>query len=178
MTLHSKKAALAAATGVGIAGLLGACSSGSKSSSTTTTAKAASSSAGTTATTKAATNALPAAPSGSTELQNTTTNGVVYQRWSNSSGATPQQIVTDYQNALTAEGYTITNSGGGGGGWGKWGGANAGLSANKGGVYVNVQAGGQSGQTTYFEVCQGPSQQSVDQCENASQGPDTNSGGS
>jgi hypothetical protein len=177
MTRHSKKAALAAVTGVGIAGLLGACSSDSKSSTTTTTAKAASSSAGTTATTKAATNALPAAPSGSVELQNTTTNGVVYQRWSNA-GATPQQIVTDYQNALTAEGYTITNSGGGGGGWGKWGGANAGLSANKSGVYVDVQAGGQSGQTTYFEVCQGTNKSAVDQCENASQGPDTNSGGS
>jgi len=178
--MASKKSVALTATGIGIVGLLGACSSGSKSSTTSTTAAKAQASSGTVTTAKAAggSSTLPAAPSGSLELQNTTTSGVVYQRWSNASGATPQQIVADYQNALTAEGYTITNSGGGGGGWGKWGGANAGVSANKGGIYVDVQAGGQSGQTTYFEVCQGPSQQSVDQCENASQGPDTNSGGS
>ena len=178
--MSSKKAALSAATGLGLAGLLAACSSGSSSKSTTTTTKASASnsSAGTTATTKAATTAIPAPPSGSTELQNTTQNGVAYQRWSNPS-ATPAQVVASYQSALASQGFTITNSGGGGGGWGKWGGANAGLSANKNGTYIDVQAGGQTGQPVYFEVCEGTNKSAVDQCENVSNGPsDTKSSGS
>lgn len=169
-----------AAAGLGAAGLIAGCSS--KSDTTTTTAAPASSTTVAPSTTEPAAPttaggtaaALPAAPSGSVELQNTTTNGVVYQRWSNASGATPQQIVADYQTALTAEGYTITNSGGGGGGWGKWGGASAGLTGNKGTTYVDVQAGGQSGQPVFFEVCQGTNQSAVDDCENLSEGPQQN----
>ena len=38
-----------------------------------------------------------------------------------------------------------------------------------------VQAGGQSGQPVFFEVCQGSNEQAVDECENQSQGPDSNS---
>jgi hypothetical protein len=80
---------------------------------------------------------------------------------------------------LASQGFTITNSGGGGGGWGKWGGANAGLSANKNGTYIDVQAGGQTGQPVYFEVCEGTNKSAVDQCENVSNGPsDTKSSGS
>jgi hypothetical protein len=170
-----------AAAGLGAASLLAGCSSSSDTTTTTaapatttapaTTAPATTAKPATTAAGAAAT--LPAAPSGSTELQNTTANGVVYQRWSNS-GATPQQIVTDYQTALEAEGYTVTNTGGGGGGWGKWGGAGAGLTGNKGTTYVDVQAGGQTGQPVFFEVCQGANQRAVDDCENLSEGPQQN----
>lgn len=176
--MKPRKTALTAATGLGLVGVLAACSSGSTStsgsstsaSSTATTSKA-------TSTTKGATT-LPTAPSGSVELQHGVANGVTYQRWSNASGATPQQIVSDYQTALTAAGFTIVNSGGGGGGWGKWGGANAGLTATKSGSYVAVQAGGQSGQKTYFEVCEGTNESAVQQCQNISNGPDSSSGGS
>lgn len=177
------KVVLTTATGLGIVGLLAACSSGSDSKSattsvaTTTSAATGSSSASTTA--KAGSGgALPDVPTGSVELQKSSANGVAYERWSNASGSTPQQIVDEYKTALTAQGYTIVNSGGGGGGWGKWGGANAGLTASKSGTYVAVQAGGQSGQPVYFEVCQGTNEQAVDQCENISQGPDSQSGGS
>lgn len=168
-----------AAAGLGAASLLAGCSS-SSDTTTTTAAPATTTTAPATTTAKPATTAagaaatLPAAPSGSIELQNTTTNGVVYQRWSNASGATPQQIVADYQTALAAEGYAITNSGGGGGGWGKWGGASAGLTGNKGTTYVDVQAGGQTGQPVFFEVCQGANQRAVDDCENVSEGPQQN----
>ena len=172
-----------AAAGLGAASLLAGCSSSSDTTTTTaapatttttpaTTAPATTAKPATTAAGAAAT--LPAAPSGSTEIQNTTSNGVVYQRWSNASGATPQQIVTDYQTALEAEGYTVTNTGGGGGGWGKWGGAGAGLTGNKGTTYVDVQAGGQTGQPVFFEVCQGANQRAVDDCENLSEGPQQN----
>ena len=68
----------------------------------------------------------------------------------------------------------MSNQGGGGGGWGKWGGSGSGLTGQNGGSYVSVQAGGQTGAPVYFEVCVGPSSQSVQDCENVSDGPDQN----
>jgi len=173
-----------AASGLGIIGLVAGCS-GSEESTTstaeptstagpstteaTTTTAAGGASSGSTA------GSLPTPPSGSIEVQTSNANGIVYQRYSNSSGATPQQIVADYQAALQSEGYTVTDTGGGGGGWGKWGGSGAGLNASRSGSYVAVQAGGQTGQPVYFEVCQGSNEQATEECENQSQGPDSSS---
>ncbi len=183
MNLESPRTAFAAAAaGVGIIGLVTGC--GGSDTTTTTTATSttteattttAAASGGTTAGSTSGT--LPPAPSGSVELQNENSNGILYQRWSNSS-ATPQQIISEYQTALEADGYTVTDTGGGGGGWGKWGGAGAGLNASRSGSFVSVQAGGQTGQPVFFEVCQGANQQATDECENQSDGPDSNSQGS
>lgn len=82
--------------------------------------------------------------------------------------APPADVVADYKTQLTAAGFSITSDGGGGGGWGQYGGSDAGLSANNGTEWVSVQAGGQSGSTTYFEVCVGPSSTSVSDCDDAS----------
>jgi hypothetical protein len=113
-------------------------------------------------------------PSGAKQLQAENENGAEYTRYS-IGGTSPSAVVSGYESQLTSEGYSITSSGGGGGGWGKWGGAESGVDGNNGTTYVSVQAGGQSGSTTYFEVCVGPSQSSVNDCENASDGPDSNS---
>ncbi len=176
----SVRTALTAATaGIGIIGLAAGCG-GSSEESTTTSAPTTTEATTTTAATGGASGgstagSLPAAPGGSIEVQTSNANGIVYQRYSNSSGATPQQIVADYQAALQSEGYTVTDTGGGGGGWGKWGGSGAGLNASRSGSYVAVQAGGQTGQPVYFEVCQGSNEQATEECENQSQGPDSSS---
>lgn len=173
---------VAAAAGVGVLGLVTGCGGSSDGTTTTTAAPTTTEVTSTTAaggsTAPSAAGALPAAPSGSIEVQTGNDNGVVYQRWSNASGATAEQIVAEYQTALQAQGYTVTSSGGGGGGWGKWGGAGAGLTASRSGSFVAVQAGGQTGQPVYFEVCQGANQQATQECGNQSQGPDSNSQGS
>lgn len=114
------------------------------------------------------------APSGASQLQAAEKNGAQYTRYS-ISGTAPANVTADYKSQLSSQGYSITSDGGGGGGWGKWGGAEAGLSANNGSTYVDVQAGGQSGSTTYFEVCVGPSKTAVDDCEDSSDGPDSDS---
>jgi hypothetical protein len=188
----------AAAATVGLAGILAGCSSGTKDNGsavastvkqTTTTVAPATTAPTTTAapaTTAAATpaGAPAAAPSGAQQLQNASANGATYWRYS-IIGTTPAQVVSDYQGELQAAGYSVTDQGGSGGGWGKWGGAGAGLTGQDGGNYVSVQAGGQSSGPTFFEVCLGPSSQSVQDCENVSDGPndqnnngDSNSGAS
>lgn len=185
-TWKSVAAAAAAAS------LIAACG-GSDDASTATTAAGGGSATTAPATTAAGgggSTSVPAPPAGSQLLQEANENGATYWRYS-INGQTPQQVVATYQSELTAAGFAVTNSGGGGGGWGKWGGANAGVSADKDGEYIDVQAGGQSSGPTYFEVCAGPSEQSVEDCENSSQGPgeqnqnqdqnqnnDSNSGGS
>lgn len=114
------------------------------------------------------------APSGASQLQAAEKNGAQYTRYS-INGTAASAVTADYKSQLSSAGYSITSDGGGGGGWGKWGGAEAGLSANNGSTYVDVQAGGQSGSTTYFEVCVGPSKTAVDDCEDSSDGPDSDS---
>jgi hypothetical protein len=180
---------MAAAATVGIAGLAAAgCSSSDKangssvastvSSTTPTTAKPATNVAPTTAAGPTA----PGAPAGAQQLQTAATNGATYWRYS-IAGASPAQVVGDYRSELQSAGYTVTDQGGGGGGWGKWGGAGAGLTGQHGGTFISVQAGGQTGAPTYFEVCVGPNSTSVQDCENVSDGPnqdqgDSNSGAS
>jgi len=182
MNKLARSTIVATTAGVGLAGLLLGCSSSSEETTTTAPATSSTTAAETNTTQAPATTAaggpaasLPEPPSGSVEQQTSNASGIVYQRWSNASGESAQQIVSFYESALSAEGYTVSNSGGGGGGWGKWGGAGAGLTASKSGSYVAVQAGGQTGQPVYFEVCQGSNEQAVDECENQSQGPDSNS---
>ena len=131
---------------------------------TTTAASSASSSGGPNLT----------APSGAQQLESDSKSGAQYTRYS-ISGTAASAVTSDYQSQLESQGYKITNSGGSGGGWGKWGGSEAGVSGNNGSTYVDVQAGGQSGGPTYFEVCVGPSNTSVQDCEDASDGPDDDS---
>lgn len=184
-TTHPKRdtALKAAAATIGMAGLLAGCGGSEKdngtataakaSESTTTTAAATTAAPATTApaTTAAAAGAPVAAPAGASQLQNASANGATYWRYS-ITGTTAAQVVSDYQSELQAAGYTVADQGNGGGGWGKWGGSGAGLTGQNGGTYVAVQAGGQSGAPVYFEVCSGPSAQSVQDCENVSEGPD------
>ena len=115
----SLRTALTAATaGIGIVGLVAGCGGGSDGTTTTTAAPSTTEATTTTAASGGASGGstsgtLPPAPSGSIEVQTSSANGVVYQRWSNSGGSTPQQIVAEYQTALQADGYTVTDTGGG-----------------------------------------------------------------
>lgn len=113
-------------------------------------------------------------PSGAQQLESDGKNGAQYTRYS-ISGTQASAVTSDYQSQLESQGYSITNSGGSGGGWGKWGGSESGVSGNNGSTWVDVQAGGQSGGPTYFEVCVGPSNTSVQDCEDSSDGPDDDS---
>ncbi len=152
------------------------------SSSSTAPAPAASSAVPQPSTTTATSGSLPAAPSGAKELSAKSEGGVEYARYQ-ISGSTPEEVVSGYSDEAKASGYTVTDTGSGGGGWGGWGGAGAGMEGSKSGSYLNVQAGGQSGGPTYFEVCMGADQSAVDQCEQHSQNDqqnqnDSKSGGS
>lgn len=185
-TTHPRRetALKAAAATIGMAGLLAGCGGSEKDNGTPAAAKTSESTTSTTATTAAPATAAPAttaaaggapvaAPAGASQLQNASANGATYWRYS-ITGTTAAQVVADYQTELQGAGYTVADQGGGGGGWGKWGGAGAGLTGQNGGTHVAVQAGGQSGAPVYFEVCSGPSAQSVQDCENVSEGPDGN----
>jgi hypothetical protein len=91
-------------------------------------------------------------PAGSVKLGMSVGDGVVYQHYSTSSS--PSQVVSHYNQQLTGAGWTIVQKGGSGGGWGPYGGSSSGLTAKKReDEYFNVQAGGQSGHKSYFEVC-------------------------
>lgn len=119
----------------------------------------------------------PSAPSGAKELASKSGDGFTYARYSTSE--TPESVVSHYESALKSEGYSISNSGGSSGGWGKWGGGNAGVTADKSDAWVEVQAGGQKSSTTYFEVCTGASKSAVDNCDQESNNSeDSNSKGS
>lgn len=157
-------AALGSAVVLGAAG----CSSGSSSSEVTATAtvtETASASASPSASGSKSADYVPITepPSGAKELEHTDSADYHYSRYS-IDGQQPAQIVSYYTNAWQNDGYTIDSSGGGGGGWGQYGGSGAGATGSKSGSFVAVQAGGQSGATTYFEVCEGTNQQVVDQC--------------
>lgn len=162
--------------------LLAGCSGSSSSESTSSPTVAPTTSAPATsapATSAPATSApasssgFPTPPSGASELNSSDNNGVQYARYS-IEGQQPSQVVSHYTNLWQGEGYTINSSGGGGGGWGQYGGSGAGASGSKSGSFVAVQAGGQSGSTTYFEVCQGANEQAVDQCGNDNDDNDQN----
>ena len=118
------------------------------------------------ATTEAASSssALPAAPSGAKQLTQKSQNGATYYHYQ-ISGQTPQQIVDGYQSELESSGFTVKSTGGGGGGWGGYGGSGAGISADNGSEWIDVEAGGQNSGPTYWEVCVGPTEQSVNDCQ-------------
>ena len=160
---------------IGLSLMLAGCSSSSSSGDATPAASA--TQAKSAAPTEAAPVKAPAPPSGSKELDSSSSGGATYARYSTSES--PAAVETHYVSALKADGYTITNSGGGGGGWGKWGGGGAGVTADKSGAWIDVQAGGESGSTTYFEVCTGPSESALEHCDNQSNNAqDSNSKGS
>jgi len=143
----------AVALGAGLFAIAG-CSSGSSSSSSSP----ASTSAG-----------VPGPPAGATVVTAPQPDGdATYSRFSTSS--TPAEVETYYSGALKATGFNVTNSGGGGGGWGQYGGSEAGLSANNGTTYVEVNAGGSKQGPTYFEVCSGDSSQAVQSCQSNNHG--------
>ncbi|MCH9817217.1 MAG: hypothetical protein K0U64_12355 [Actinomycetia bacterium] len=118
---------------------------------------------------------IPKPPSGAKELQERTEDGVHYARYSTTK-MTPKEVGDAYASEVKADGYTITNQGGGGGGWGGYGGSEYGVTAEKSGSHFSEQAGGESGGTTYFEVCVGADKSAVDKCDERSK--DSNSGGS
>lgn len=100
---------------------------------------------------KTTTAALPAAPAGAKLLGDHKAGGNEYARYKIS--MSPKQVVNKYKAQAENEGYTITNSGGSGGGWGGYGGSDYGMTAKKGESYREVQAGGENGAPTYYEVC-------------------------
>lgn len=161
--IESRRLSLAAFTVLGTALAVTGCST-----STTSPAAPASEAAPSVAPSDAATTTLPTPPSGAEELSNKTTGDVQYARYQ-ISGSSAQTVVDDYSSQAKSDGYTVTNSGSGGGGWGGWGGSGAGMTASKSGSYLDVQAGGESGGPTYFEVCVGPDESAVDQCDQNSQ---------
>jgi hypothetical protein len=108
--------------------------------------------------------ALPAAPAGAKQLAMRSKNGATYYHYQ-ISGQSPKQIVDGYQSELQSSGFTVKSTGGGGGGWGGYGGSDAGISADNGSEWIDVEAGGQNSGPTYWEVCVGPSEQSVNDCQ-------------
>ena len=159
---------------IGVATLLAGCGSQGTQPAVTVTATAPPTGAPTSAAPKpvaptataAKLQGLPAAPVGATQLQTSNSGGVQYARYSTSEQ--PDQIVSYYTSQWQQEGYRMQNGGGGGGGWGKYGGSDAGATGSKTGSYVDVQAGGSTQGPTYFEICQGPNAQAVDNCGNSS----------
>ena len=113
-------------------------------------------------------------PSGSKEISSSDKGGVYYAKYSTSD--TPARVISVYSNQLNNDGWKTVNEGGSGGGWGPYGGSSSGLTAKKSGNYFDVQAGGEKGHTTYFEICAGPGTR--EECDNESDNSDSNSGGS
>lgn len=119
-------------------------------------------------------------PAGSKKLDSRSSGGVVYEHYSTSKS--PSQVQSTYKQELTHADWSIVNTGGSGGGWGPYGGSNYGLTAKKSDDYIDLQAGGQQGQTTYFELCATTGNGSRDDCNRLSnqdqQQSHTHSGGS
>jgi len=159
-------------TGLGITALVLSGCGGTTKSDTTTVTETVSTSATPSTSASASTSASPAAaaspglaqpPAGASQLETESDDGVVFARYS-LDGQQPQQVVDYYTGIWQGEGYTVTSSGGGGGGYGQYGGSGAGATGSKPGAFVAVNAGGQTGQATYFSVCQGSDEQAVRKC--------------
>lgn len=159
-----KASAAAVAIGAGAALVLVGCSSNSNSTPTTTPTTAPTGSAAPTG----ATGTVPGPPAGSQQLSTAQDGQATYTRFSTSQ--TPTQVTSYYNTALTGAGFKVTNTGSGGGGWGQYGGSGSTLEANNGSTWVAVNAGGQTGKTTYFETCVGPSESAVDSCQSNNHG--------
>jgi hypothetical protein len=175
MKITTGRIALAAALAAGIPLVAAGCGDSTQATTTevltetTAPAPAASTAAAppaasTAAATPAATSALPAAPAAAKQLASRQKNGATYYHYS-ISGQTPQQIVNFYQSELQSSGFTVKSTGGGGGGWGGYGGSDAGISGDNNSEWIDVEAGGQKSGPTYWEICVGPSAQSVDDCD-------------
>lgn len=117
-------------------------------------------------------------PSGSKLLDSKSSNDVFYERYSTSTQ--PKQVEATYKSELTGSGFSIVSSGGSGGGWGPYGGSDYGLTAKREDEYVDLQAGGEKGSTSYFELCATNGDGSRDDCNELSNqsNQDTDSGGS
>jgi hypothetical protein len=153
-------------TAVTLAGCGGTTTTSEKSVEKTTVTETVSAAPSTAAPSTAATTSaagLPQPPAGASPQESRTDNGVQSMRYS-VTGQQPQQVVDYYTGIWQGEGYTITNSGGGGGGYGQYGGSGAGATGSKSGSFVAVNAGGQTAGPTYFTVCMGADEQSVNQC--------------
>ncbi len=151
--LNRRATVAAVALGAGVLAIAG-CSSDSSSSSSASASAAV---------------GVPGPPAGATVVTAPEPDGAAtYSRFSTSS--TPAEVETYYTGALKASGFNVTNSGGGGGGWGQYGGSEAGVSANNGTTYVEVNAGGSKQGPTYFEVCSGDSSQAVQSCQGNNHG--------
>lgn len=94
---------------------------------------------------------LPAAPAGAQLLGEHKSGSNEYARYKIS--MPPKKVVNKYKKQAQKDGYSITNAGGSGGGWGGYGGSDYGMTAKKGAAYREVQAGGENGAPTYYEVC-------------------------
>ena len=159
-------------TGLGIAALAVSGCGGTTTADKTTVTETVSASATPSTSASASTSASPSVaaspglaqpPAGASQLETESDDGVVFARYS-IDGQQPQQVVDYYTGIWQGEGYTVTSSGGGGGGYGQYGGSGAGATGSKPGAFVAVNAGGQTGQATYFSVCQGSDEQAVRKC--------------
>jgi hypothetical protein len=166
MKITKGRIALAAALAAGIPLVAAGCGDSTQATTTEvlTETTAPAPAASTAAATPAATSALPAAPAAAKQLASRQKNGATYYHYS-ISGQTPQQIVNFYQSELQSSGFTVKSTGGGGGGWGAYGGSEAGISGDNNSEWIDVEAGGEKSGPTYWEVCVGPSNQSVNDCQ-------------
>lgn len=116
-----------------------------------------------------------AAPTPSTQLDEKSSGKLVYERYETS--LEPKQVEATYEEELTGAGWSIESSGGSSGGWGPYGGSDYGLTAKREDEYFDLQAGGEKGGTSYFEVCAGEGTR--EECDKLSDGSnDSDSGGS
>ena len=166
MKITKGRIALAAALAAGIPLVAAGCGDSTQATTTEvlTETTAPAPAASTAAATPAATSALPAAPAAAKQLASRQKNGATYYHYS-ISGQTPQQIVNFYQSELQSSGFTVKSTGGGGGGWGAYGGSEGGISGDNNSEWIDVEAGGEKSGPAYWEVCVGPSNQSVNDCQ-------------
>ncbi len=176
MKARTSRIAVAALLTAGIPLIAAGCGAADEEPSATQAPAATATTAAPAATTASATSSasLPAPPSGATQISTKAANGAMYVHYS-VSGQTPADVVGTYQSALESSGFAVKSTGGGGGGWGGYGGSGAGISADNGTEWIDVEAGGQDRGPTYWEVCIGPSAQSVDDCREMSDGNDSTS---
>ena len=115
-------------------------------------------------------------PSGAKLLDERSRGDVVYRRYS--SGETPREVEALYGEEVEAAGWSLVESGGSGGGWGPYGGADYGLTAKREDEYFDLQAGGEEGSTSYFEICATAGAGTRAECNELSDESNTSSGGS
>ncbi|HBM16002.1 MAG TPA: hypothetical protein DD381_06635 [Lentisphaeria bacterium] len=98
-------------------------------------------------------------PSGAEEVVTGTDRGCTYTRYSITQS--PRDVVNYFDKQFKSEGWKVTNKGGGGSSYG----GGAGLRAEKNGTYSKVDAGGENGSDTYFNVWFGSNKNDIDHCD-------------